>query len=184
MPENDQQAKSSNGKSAVKNSCKKALLVCDFMGEGDSINGLPQNNKNQNTMKILTKLALAAVILCSTFAVKAQSIYGTSRTYGNTTYHNYYNTDGGSAYGTSRNYGNTTYHNLYDSDGGSLSGTSRSYGNTTYQNYYNSDGNSLSGTSRSYGNTTYHNYYDSDGGMITGTTRTYGNTSYTTLNEW
>jgi len=71
MPENGQQAKPSNGKSAVKNSCKKFKAVCDVPGEGGSMNGLPQNNKNQNTMKTLIKLALAAVILCSTFAAQA-----------------------------------------------------------------------------------------------------------------
>ena len=83
-------------------------------------------------MKTLIKLALAAVILCSTFAVKAQSIYGTSRTYGNTTYQNYSYSDGGSLSGTSRNYGNTTYHNYYGSDGGMITGTTRTYGNTSY----------------------------------------------------
>ena len=63
-------------------------------------------------MKTLTKLALAAVILCSAFAVKAQFISGTSRTYGNTTYHNYYDSDGGMLTGTTTHYGNTYYTTL------------------------------------------------------------------------
>ena len=34
--------------------------------------------------------------------------------------------------GTSRSYGNTTYHRFSDSYGGSLTGTTRCYGNTAY----------------------------------------------------
>jgi hypothetical protein len=65
-----------------KKTCKKALPVCDFMGEGGSMNGLPQNNKNQKTMKTLTKLALAAVILTTAVAAHAEWVNGYLRSNG------------------------------------------------------------------------------------------------------
>ncbi len=40
------------------------------------------------------------------------SVHGSSTTYGTTTYHNYYNSVGGSLSGTTQRYGNTSYTSL------------------------------------------------------------------------
>jgi hypothetical protein len=70
------------------------------MGEGGSMNGLPQNNKNYNTMKTLIKFALTAVILCSTFAAQAGWVSGYTRSNG-TYVQPYYRSDSGSLGGYS-----------------------------------------------------------------------------------
>ena len=60
------------------------------------MNGLPQNDKNQNTMKTLIKFALAAVILCSTFAAQAGWVSGYYRSNG-TYVAPHYRSDSGSS---------------------------------------------------------------------------------------
>lgn len=89
-------------------------------------------------MKTLTRITLVTLTLAAALASQAQNyITGTSRTFGNTTYHNYYDSNGGSVSGTTRTYGRIAYQNLYDFNGRSVSGTSRTFGNTTYTTIYN-----------------------------------------------
>ena len=84
-------------------------------------------------MKTLTKIALVTLTLATALATQAQNyIYGTSRTFGNTTYQNYNDSTGSSLSGTSRSFGNTTYHNYSDTDGRTITGTTRTFGNTSY----------------------------------------------------
>ena len=121
-------------------------------------------------MKNLTKLALAALILCSAFAASAQNYYR-STTYG---YGTSYGSPCGSSYGSDYSYSRPV-------SSGYTSTTYASPGySSTYVNGY-AGSTSVSGLSTTYGNTTYHNYSSTDGGYVSGTTTRYGNTTYTTL---
>lgn len=116
-------------------------------------------------MKNLTKLALAAVILCSAFAANAQyaSGYYSSTTYGY-----------GSSYGSC-----SSYSQPYSSSYTATTYSSPSYSSTYVSGY--SGSTSIYGSSTQIGGTTFHNYYSSDGGSLSGTTLTIGNTSFTSL---
>ena len=122
-------------------------------------------------MKILTKLALAAVILCSAFAANAQWVSGYVRSSG-TYVQPYFRTPANGF-----TYDNLSYRGYPSQQPGYVS--PRSYGCSSY-----SLPSTFSGTSTRYGNTTYHNYQNSFGGSLSGTTTRYGNTAYTTLNRW
>ena len=130
-------------------------------------------NLEIKTMKTLTKLALAAVILCSAFAANAQSGYyrSTTSTYTYPSYSTY-------TPSYSSSYTTASYTPSYRPSCGSYSATP-SYG-TTYVNGY-SGSTSVYGSSTQIGGTTYHNYYSSGGASVYGTTTTIGNSSYTTL---
>ena len=66
--------------SVSKKSCKKPEAVCDVAGEGGSNDRNATENKQQNiNMKTLTKLALAALLLATTFAANAGWVNGYSR---------------------------------------------------------------------------------------------------------
>lgn len=128
-------------------------------------------------MKTLIKLALAAVILCSTFAAQAEWVSGYSRANG--TYVNGYSraTRCDSPYSTP-SYSSQTMPSY------SSSYTATTYSSPSYSSTYvsgHSGTTSVYGSSSTYGNTTYHNYSSSDGGYLSGTTSTYGNTTYTSL---
>jgi hypothetical protein len=131
-------------------------------------------------MKSLTKLALAAVILCSAFAAQADWVSGYTRNNG-TVVQPYYRTP---ANGTP--YDNLSYRGYPSQQPGYVS--PRSYSPTPLPCYGNSSvatmPYTISGTSTSFGNTTYHNYQNSFGGSLSGTTTSYGNTAYTTLSGW
>jgi hypothetical protein len=57
-------------------------------------------------MKKLSMI-IAILLIGIPMSLYGQNLYGTSSTYGNTTYHNI-----GGTTGTSSTYGNTTYHNI------------------------------------------------------------------------
>ncbi len=48
-------------------------------------------------------------VSASGYAPRSYGISGSSSTYGNTTYHNYYGSNGGTVTGTTRTYGNRSY---------------------------------------------------------------------------
>ena len=149
-------------------------------------------------MKTLIKLALAAVIFCSTLAAQAGWVSGYYRSNG-TYVAPYYRTP---ANGTP--YDNLSYRGYPSQQPGYVSprassfdsGFSRpitmpSYGNSRFNTGllpstggYSSSPSTFSGTSTTFGNTTYHNYQNSFGGSLSGTTTSYGNTAYTTLSGW
>ena len=117
-------------------------------------------------MNALTKLALAALILCSAFAANAQNYYH-STTYG-------YGSSYGNSYGSSSSY----------SQPSSSSYTATTYSSPSYSSTYvsgYSGSTSVYGSSTRIGGTTFHNYSSSDGRYLSGTTTTIGNSSFTTL---
>ena len=67
---------------AVKNSCKKEKPVCDVVGEGSSKRTAADNKQQIKTMKTLTKLALAALILTIAVAAQAGTVRGHFRSNG------------------------------------------------------------------------------------------------------
>jgi hypothetical protein len=111
------------GFGGLKKSCKKPSAVCDVAGGGCSgertekgwrTPPTPRNRLKQEieTMKTLIKLALAAVILCSTFAAQAGTVRGHYRSNG-TYVAPYYRSDHGSASGYSSSRRDYVYRNPY-----------------------------------------------------------------------
>lgn len=128
-------------------------------------------------MKILTKLALAAVMLTPAVSARAEWVNGYYRSSG--TYVQPYYRSTASSY----TYGNARYTGYTPSYGSST------YSSTTYPGYGCSSSSypssySVYGSSTQIGGTTFHNYYSSDGGNLSGTTLTIGNTSFTSLYGW
>ena len=155
---------------AVKNSCKKEKPVCDVVGEGSSKRTATDNKQQIKTMKTLTKLALAALILTIAVAAQAGTVRGHFRSNGTYVMPHYRTPANGTPYD------NLSYRGYPSQQPGYVS--QRSCGSS-----YSSP-SSFSGTSTTYGNTTYHNYQSSYGRSLSGTTMRYGNTAYTTLNGW
>lgn len=138
-------------------------------------------------MKTLKNIALAALILTSTFAAQAGWVNGYTRRDG-TYVSGYYRTP---ANGTP--YDNLSYRGYPSQQPGYVS--PRSYGfdsswsrPTPLPSYgchsYSTLPYTFSGTSTSFGGTTYHNYRSSFGDAWSGTTTRFGNTAYTTLKGW
>ena len=121
-------------------------------------------------MKALTKLALAAVLLATATAARADWVSGYSRSSGTYVAPHYRSLANGTPYD------NLSYRGYPSQQPGYLS--PHRYGSTPVTPY------NLSGTSTSYGNTTYHNYRSSYGDSLSGTTTRYGNSSYTSLYGW
>lgn len=128
-------------------------------------------------MKALTKLALAAGILCFAFAAEAEWVNG------------YFRNNGMYVAPYCRTPANGIVYNDLSYRTHTPNFSSYSFpcnptcGYSPRCSYYPSP-YTFSGTSTTYGNTTYHNYHSSFGDSWSGTTTRYGNTAYTTLNGW
>ena len=120
-------------------------------------------------MKALTKLALAAVLLATATAARADWVSGHYRSSG-TYVAPHYRTPANAT-----PYDNLSYRGYPSQQPGYLA--PHRHGSTPVTPY------NLSGTSTSYGNTTYHNYRSSSGGSLSGTTTHFGNNSFTTLHS-
>jgi hypothetical protein len=143
-----------------------ACRVTNRVGDGFRANRKKLQQQEIKIMKNLTKLALAAVILCSAVAANAQSYYS-STTYGY-----------GSSYGNSCG-SSSSYSQPRSSSYTATTYASPSYSSTHVSGY--SGSTSVYGTSTQIGGTTFHNYSSSDGRYLSGTTTTIGNSSFTTL---
>ena len=122
------------------------------------------------TGRALTKLTLAAVLLTTAVAARADWVSGHFRSNGTYVAPHYRTPANGSVYD------NLSYRGYPSQQPGYVSPRSYGYSYSTPRNY--------SGTSTSYGNTTYHNYQSSSGNSLSGTTTRYGNSSYTSLYGW
>jgi hypothetical protein len=123
-------------------------------------------------MKALTKLALAAVLLTTAVAARAEWVSGHFRSNG-TYVSPYYRTPANGSV-----YDNLSYHGYPSQQPDYVS--PRNY---SYVDCYSTP-RTDSGTSTSYGNTTYHNYRSSYGNSLSDTTTRLGNSPYTTLYGW
>ena len=133
-----------------------------------------------NTMKTLTKLALAVLTLTTAFTARAEWVRGHFRSNG-TYVAPYYRTPANGI----------PYDNLsYRSSTPSYS--AYSYAAPVYSpsyrhspcDYGSSSSFSVYGSSTRLGDFTFHNYYTSGGGIISGTTTTIGNSSFTSIYGW
>jgi hypothetical protein len=131
-------------------------------------------------MKALTKLALAAVLLTTAVAARADWVSGHYR--GNGTYVSpYYRTPANGSV-----YDNLSHRGYPSQQPGYLSPRSYGYGSYAHSGYC---GNYLSpvsvyGSTTRIGGSTFYNYSTSDGGGLSGSTTTIGNTSFTTIYGW
>ena len=123
-------------------------------------------------MKALTKLVLAAVLLTTTVAARADWVSGHYRSNG-TYVMPYYRTHANGIV-----YDNLSYRGYPSQQPGYISPRSYSFGDCI------STPRTFSGTSTSYGNMTYHNYQSSYGNSLSGTTTRYGNSFDTSLYGW
>ena len=124
------------------------------------------------TGRALTKLTLAAVLLTTAVAARADWVSGYTRSNGTYVAPHYRTPANGSMYD------NLSYRCYPSQQPGYVSPRSYGYGDSY------STPRTYSGTSTSYGNTTYHNYQSSSGNSLSGTTTRYGNSSYTSLCGW